>query len=433
MSVAASPQSSPRLMSAPGCSPNTLYTDKTNPISIELQANSRTRSIRQHSEDPSPEKLIMERGNSFEDYINVEDNGSIDIIEYRGDELEPNNYRETLEKKPKLSITSQFAASTLSSSSSRGFKAPISIQAKRKASFINTSASSFTSGLTDDLTDLQLIKRKKGKMEEDVLCEQAKDQILGSSSSSTKSSSTSSEEDQGPGQGYSTPVPLSAIPRHLKGLKTVKFVSPAGVTPVQHHLSQPIAPLSLAQFDRLDRSFPSSSQSFQSPLPSTPFRTPKSVGRRGSTVQGQSASRLLGTPDYLAPELLLSKGHSMAVDWWALGVCLYEFLVGIPPFTDSTPDAVFDNILSRRLEWPEGEESLSNVAVSAILALLEVNPADRADGPTVRAMPLTKDVNWDNILNMQAPFIPNPDHASDTTYFDARNSMQGLMVSAVDL
>ena len=112
---------------------------------------------------------------------------------------------------------------------------------------------------------------------------------------------------------------------------------------------------------------------------------------------------------------------------------MYEFLVGIPPFTDRTPEAVFDNILNRRLEWPEGEESLSDVAVSAILALLEVEPTDRADGVAVRSMDLTKYVNWDNILNMQAPFIPNPDNTSDTSYFDTRNSIQGLMVSAVDL
>jgi serine/threonine-protein kinase greatwall len=42
------------------------------------------------------------------------------------------------------------------------------------------------------------------------------------------------------------------------------------------------------------------------------------------------------------------------VDWWSLGVCLYEFMTGIPPFMDETPEAVFDNILSGRMEWPGG-------------------------------------------------------------------------------
>jgi serine/threonine-protein kinase greatwall len=75
----------------------------------------------------------------------------------------------------------------------------------------------------------------------------------------------------------------------------------------------------------------------------TPFRTPKSV-RRGGVL---SDERILGTPDYLAPELLLMQGHGKGVDWWALGVCLYEFLTGVPPFNDETPQKVFDNILSR--------------------------------------------------------------------------------------
>ena len=44
-----------------------------------------------------------------------------------------------------------------------------------------------------------------------------------------------------------------------------------------------------------------------------------------------------GTPDYLAPELLLRKPHTAKVDWWGLGICLYEFMTGIPPFMDETP------------------------------------------------------------------------------------------------
>lgn len=75
----------------------------------------------------------------------------------------------------------------------------------------------------------------------------------------------------------------------------------------------------------------------------TPFRTPKSVRR----CPDQSNDRILGTPDYLAPELLQAKRHGPEVDWWALGVCMYEFMTGIPPFNDETPQKVFENILKR--------------------------------------------------------------------------------------
>lgn len=45
--------------------------------------------------------------------------------------------------------------------------------------------------------------------------------------------------------------------------------------------------------------------------------------------------------------MFVRQGHGCPVDWWALGVCLYEFMTGVPPFNDETPQAVFNNILSR--------------------------------------------------------------------------------------
>ena len=92
--------------------------------------------------------------------------------------------------------------------------------------------------------------------------------------------------------------------------------------------------------------------------------------------------KLLGTPDYLAPELLLRKSHTAAVDWWGLGVCLYEFVTGVPPFSDDTPEKVFENILALRLEWPseaDGDEPLSNEAVGAIMSFLKLEPSQRID------------------------------------------------------
>ncbi|XP_037866974.1 serine/threonine-protein kinase greatwall isoform X1 [Bombyx mori] len=161
----------------------------------------------------------------------------------------------------------------------------------------------------------------------------------------------------------------------------------------------------------------------------TPYRTPKSV-RRGNLISDQ---RILGTPDYLAPELLLKQGHGPQVDWWALGVCLYEFMTGVPPFNDETPQAVFKNILSRNIEWPEGDEALSPEAVSSIEALLTMEPAERPAAADVRAMPLFRNVDWENQLNTEPPFVPTPDDLHDTGYFQARNILQQLQVSNFDI
>ncbi|XP_061443550.1 serine/threonine-protein kinase greatwall [Rhineura floridana] len=162
----------------------------------------------------------------------------------------------------------------------------------------------------------------------------------------------------------------------------------------------------------------------------TPYRTPKSVRRGAAPVEGE---RILGTPDYLAPELLLAQAHGPAVDWWALGVCLFEFLTGIPPFNDETPQQVFQNILKRDIPWPEGEEKLSDSAQNAINVLLTIESTKRAGFKELKCHPLFHGVNWDNLHNQTMPFIPQPNDETDTSYFEARNNAQHLTVSGFSL
>ncbi|KAK2886657.1 serine/threonine-protein kinase greatwall isoform X2 [Channa argus] len=162
----------------------------------------------------------------------------------------------------------------------------------------------------------------------------------------------------------------------------------------------------------------------------TPFRTPKSVRRGALPVEG---APILGTPDYLAPELLLGKPHDCMVDWWALGVCLFEFLTGVPPFNDDTPQLVFQNILNRDIPWPEGEEKLSRNASNAIDILLTMDMTKRAGMEELRCHPLFEDLDWDNLQNQPMPFIPQPEDETDTSYFDARNNAQHIAVSGFSL
>ena len=62
---------------------------------------------------------------------------------------------------------------------------------------------------------------------------------------------------------------------------------------------------------------------------------------------------LCGTPEYLAPEMILNKGHDRAVDWWAYGVLLYEMLVGMEPFSSEDPTEVYHKILTGKLSFPK--------------------------------------------------------------------------------
>ncbi|KAF5269889.1 hypothetical protein FQR65_LT05688 [Abscondita terminalis] len=162
--------------------------------------------------------------------------------------------------------------------------------------------------------------------------------------------------------------------------------------------------------------------------PRTPYRTPKSV-RRG---HWSSDKRILGTPDYLAPELLLGKGHNCAVDWWALGVCFYEFVTGIPPFIDDTPHQVFNNILKRNIEWPTEDEALSNETIEAIEQLLDADPISRPAAKEVKQMKVFEGNDWENLLSTQPPFVPVLDDMTDTVYFQARNELLNFNLSSVE-
>lgn len=62
---------------------------------------------------------------------------------------------------------------------------------------------------------------------------------------------------------------------------------------------------------------------------------------------------LCGTPEYLAPEMLLNKGHGKPVDWWTLGILLYEMLAGIDPFSDDDPMNIYQKILKGKISFPK--------------------------------------------------------------------------------
>ncbi|WCJ42113.1 Protein kinase superfamily protein [Euphorbia peplus] len=133
----------------------------------------------------------------------------------------------------------------------------------------------------------------------------------------------------------------------------------------------------------------------------------------------------VGTPDYLAPEILLGTGHGATADWWSVGVILFELIVGIPPFNAEHPQIIFENILNRKIPWPSVPEEMSPEAWDLIDRLLTEDPNQRlgAGGAAeVKQHVFFKDINWDTLARQKAAFVPSSESALDTSYFTSRYS-----------
>uniref|UniRef100_A0A3B4T5P0 non-specific serine/threonine protein kinase n=1 Tax=Seriola dumerili TaxID=41447 RepID=A0A3B4T5P0_SERDU len=134
--------------------------------------------------------------------------------------------------------------------------------------------------------------------------------------------------------------------------------------------------------------------------------------------------QVCGTPEYIAPEVILRQGYGKPVDWWAMGVILYEFLVGCAPFFGDTPEELFGQVISDEIIWPEEDEALPQEAQDLISKLLRQNPLERLGTGSafeVKQHPFFTELDWNSLLRQKAEFIPQLESEDDTSYFDTRS------------
>jgi serine/threonine-protein kinase RIM15 len=143
--------------------------------------------------------------------------------------------------------------------------------------------------------------------------------------------------------------------------------------------------------------------------------------------------RFVGTPDYLAPETIRGEPQDETSDWWSVGCIMFEFLYGFPPFHAGTAEQVFENILARRIQWPdESEDVVSADAKDLINKLLCSDAPERlgsnrddkfaSGGAEIRNHSWFQHLNWETLLQDEAQFVPQLENPEDTEYFDSRGA-----------
>lgn len=177
----------------------------------------------------------------------------------------------------------------------------------------------------------------------------------------------------------------------------------------------------------------------------------------GDTGEPEKSQAVIGTPDYIAPEVILNQGYGPAVDWWSMGIILFEMLIGIPPFNGDSPEEIFAKALHDDIDWmvdkfTEEEPPPSLEVRDLVQKLLIKDPSHRLGSvdpfSNDRSLPqyvqdetfsikthdffslalddgngegeVEEGLDWDRLLENQANWIPELDDLNDTSYFDLR-------------
>uniref|UniRef100_A0A3B4EVZ4 protein kinase C n=1 Tax=Pundamilia nyererei TaxID=303518 RepID=A0A3B4EVZ4_9CICH len=137
---------------------------------------------------------------------------------------------------------------------------------------------------------------------------------------------------------------------------------------------------------------------------------------------GDRTSTFCGTPEFLAPEVLTDTSYTRAVDWWGLGVLVYEMLVGESPFPGDDEEEVFDSIVNDEVRYPR---FLTTEAIGIMRRLLRRNPERRLgsgekDAEEVKKQPFFRVMDWEALLQRKVPppFVPNIVGKEDVSNFD---------------
>ncbi|GAV79045.1 LOW QUALITY PROTEIN: Pkinase domain-containing protein [Cephalotus follicularis] len=134
-----------------------------------------------------------------------------------------------------------------------------------------------------------------------------------------------------------------------------------------------------------------------------------SISKPQLPIKVRSTS-FVGTHEYVAPEIISGEGHGNVVDWWTLGIFIFELLYGVTPFKGVDHELTLGNIVARALEFHK-EPSVSGTAKDLITRLLIKDPRRRM-GSTMGATAIKhhffSGVNWALLRCTTPPYVPRP-------------------------
>ncbi|ORZ28634.1 kinase-like domain-containing protein [Lobosporangium transversale] len=166
--------------------------------------------------------------------------------------------------------------------------------------------------------------------------------------------------------------------------------------------------------------------------------TPPAIDTK-SCIANLRTNSFVGTEEYIAPEVIKGCGHTSAVDWWTLGILMYEMLFGVTPFKGKDRNATFQSILHTDVQFPDhpGAQPISSLCKSVIRKLLikddQLRLGSKAGASDVKSHPFFKTTNWALLRHLPPPIIPQPSFGEDAVNFREMQESVSLDIEGEEL
>eukprot|EP01083_Nonionella_stella_P063866 165978_1 len=173
-------------------------------------------------------------------------------------------------------------------------------------------------------------------------------------------------------------------------------------------------------------------QTMKQSLKDEPTKEVESSGKKKKKAYHRDRKLMystVGTPDYIAPEVFSQKGYDKMVDWWSMGVIMFECLVGYPPFYAEDPLQTCRKIVHYRKYFKIPYDAKLSKECAELIHNLVCSYRRRYSFEQIKAHPFFKPVPWKNMNKMKPPFIPNLRSEVDTSNFENIQSEQDMASS----